>query len=188
MQTMSVRVSEKWLSLMPVPFSMMHFHLYKEFCHYSPGLCNCTKFFLPPNPSRSHCWKTNSQPCHFSSNELGQDKSNILPHLLLNDEIRNEQVFLSGRKGKLQSRGETAEQWGRSRDSLVLGWGKPSWGSHQHNSREKEEFKSCCVFLSLICVQPGSSTYSPGEIFFLVNKSHLKHCENRRYTAMLRKW
>lgn len=44
------------------------------------------------------------------------------------------------------------------------------------------------VFLSLICIQSGISTYFPGEIFFLVNKGHLKPCENRRCTAMLRNW
>lgn len=71
-----------------------------------------------------------------------------------------------------------------------VGLGQLSWGSHQHNSRENipgkiKNLELACVFVLDMC---STSTYFPGETFFLVNKSHLKHCENRRYTAMLRNW
>lgn len=139
MQTMSVRVLEKWLSLMPAPFSTMYFHLSEEFCHCSPGLCSCTRFLYPqtlPGPTTSPtCWKTNSHTSYFSSNELGQDESDFLPRHLLNDEISNHQLFQSVRKGRCKAEEEPWSGEGAER-FLVLGWGQPLWGSHQHNSRE----------------------------------------------------
>lgn len=104
------------------------FYLYKEFCHCSPGLCSCTNFFylqtLPDPTTSPTCWKTNSQTCYFSSHELGQDKSDTLSHLLLNDEIRNDQVFHSVRKGNCR---EEEEPWSREGAEIPWCW---AGGSH----------------------------------------------------------
>lgn len=148
MQIMSVRVLEKWLSLMPAPFSMMHFHLYKEFCHYPPELCSCTEFLYlqtPPDPTTSPtCWKTNSQTFYFSSNELGWDKSDILPHPLLNDEISNHQVFQRVRKANCRAQ---EEPW--SREGAKIPW---CWAGGSHRGAPTSTIPGKTKNLELLCV------------------------------------